>query len=401
METGVNVEKTVCLQKIWGVDLAINAKVSVWGNRLQLPSTKLVWFGGYPAHYMGEFHKRLEDRHSDLFFVYAPLSAHGPAFSHERTSLPIKHVLLSRANQFVQAWWWLNRLNPCAVLVTGNFPRVNLVAALWAILKRRKLYYLADTNLLDQRNRSRGRVRGLILRMTLRRATMLLSIGTRNSEFYLFECGKENVGNKLHAMPLPHLNSPFEAVKENVSDLFTFMVFGRLDPIKAVDRVIDAYAQLSFEERQHSRLLIVGDGLIRSELEAQTSVLGVDAHVEFRGAVPSHQAPQVFGEANALIVASHDEPWGLVVNEALSAGKPVIGPFWIGSFADLIIHGKTGLVTYGNSPEQLVAAMRVLLNDPNASKTMGLAGREYVNEQGWTIEGSLKAFASLLAMLDK
>ena len=122
--------------------------------------------------------------------------------------------------------------------------------------------------------------------------------------------------------------------------------------------------------------------------------------MEFLGSVPSDQAPRIFGEANALVLASRDEPWGLVVNEALSAGIPVIGPFWIGAFADLVVHGETGLVTQDNTPTRLAAAMRTLLADPSHAAEMGQAGRVRVRERGWTIDGSLQAIGELPELKD-
>jgi glycosyltransferase involved in cell wall biosynthesis len=73
----------------------------------------------------------------------------------------------------------------------------------------------------------------------------------------------------------------------------------------------------------------------------------------------------------------------------------VIGPFWIGAFADLVVHGETGLVTQDNSPAQLAIAMKTLLADPSRAAEMGQAGRVRVRERGWTIEGSLQAIGQL------
>jgi glycosyltransferase involved in cell wall biosynthesis len=229
----------------------------------------------------------------------------------------------------------------------------------------------------------------------LRRVTKILCIGTRNAEFYLQYRKKEQLNEALLAFPLPHLNKPFETAKPSRSDDFGFLVLGRLDAIKAVDRVISAYALLDRHSQARSRLFIAGDGPCRAALEAQVDALGLCHRVEFLGPVPSDQAPDVFGRANALVLASLDEPWGLVVNEAMSSAIPVIGPFWIGAFTDLVVHGKTGIVTLDNSPAQLSAAMQTLLSDPERAAAMGQAGRNHVREQGWNIEGSLQAFGQL------
>jgi glycosyltransferase involved in cell wall biosynthesis len=356
----------------------------------------MVWVGSYPSHYMSTFHRQLEVKYGDLFFLYIPFGQKILAFSHEQTLLPKRFALLSQYFSLIQVWFWLGRLNPRTIVISGTVPRANLVAACWAYLYGREYCYLADSNLLDYRNLNRSLPSTLILRWLLRRANKLLSIGSRNREFYLSILGKEHISKHLHFMPLPHLYQPFEAVPLALPDPFTFLVFGRLEAVKGVDRIISAFGLLSAESQHRSRLLIAGDGVARSTLQAQAALLGLTERVEFRGMVRSDQAAKVFGEANAMIIASYDEPWGLVVNEALSAGKPVIGPFWIGAFADLVIHGRTGLVTADNSPEQLALAMQQMLEDPLTAQVMGEAGRILVREQGWTIDGSLASFEALI-----
>ena len=368
----------------------------------QTPSApvRLAWVGGFPAHYMGDFHCRLQALHPKVFFLYVPLGQDGRAFSHEITRLPARHMQGGSRWQWLWCWRSLERIDPQAVLIAGNYPRSNLIAAAWARKRGRALYYLADSNPLDRRNLRRNWLNGFLLGVVLRRATKILSIGTRNAEFYMQYRDKEQLGEALLRFPLPHLHQKFESVCCPLNDVFVFLVFGRLEDVKAVDKVINAFALLDQKLKQRSRLLIAGDGSSRSALESQVEAHGLGDWVQFLGVVPSDQAPRIFGEANALVLASRDEPWGLVVNEALSAGIPVIGPFWIGAFADLVVHGETGLVTQDNTPLRLAAAMRTLLLDPSRAAEMGKAGRIRVRERGWTIDGSLQAIAELPELKD-
>ncbi len=360
----------------------------------QTPSApvRLAWVGGFPAHYMGDFHCRLQALHPKVFFLYVPLGQDGRAFSHEITRLPARHMQGGSRWQWLWCWRSLERIDPQAVLIAGNYPRSNLIAAAWARKRGRALYYLADSNPLDRRNLRRNWLNGVLLGVVLRRATKILSIGTRNAEFYMQYRDKEQLGEALLPFPLPHLHQRFESVCSAPSDDFVFLVFGRLDDNKAVDKIISAFAMLN---QQRSRLLIAGDGSSRSALESQVEAQGLGERVKFLGSVPSDDAPRIFSKANALVLASRDEAWGLVVNEALSAGIPVIGPFWIGAFADLVVHGETGLVTQDNTPPRLATAMQTLLADPSRAAEMGQAGRLRVRERGWTIDGSLRAIGEL------
>lgn len=368
---------------------------SAFPSQLPSPTVKLVWVGGFPAHYMAEFHSRLEKRFASVGFLYVPYSMRGSAFDHEVVSLPDNLACAPRRWKWLWCWRSLEFSNPDAVLIAGSFPRMNLIAAAWALKRRRRIYYVSDSNLLDEKNLRRSFINKLLLGVVLARVNMILCIGSRNSEFYLQYIKRERLGEVLLRFPLPHLHSKFESIGENIAEGFTFLFFGRLESVKAIDRIISAYAMLDVDLRNGSRLLIAGDGSMKQGLEEQVAKLGIADRVQFLGAIPSDEAPAVFEQANALILASSEEPWGLVVNEALSAGIPVVGPFWIGAFADLVIHGVTGFVTKDNSPAELAKAMRTLSIDPSLAALMGQTGRVLVREQGWTIDGSLDAIAQL------
>lgn len=371
----------------------------MYDYELQLP-VPLVWVGGFPAHYMGEFHSRLQDLYPNIAFIYRSLGFNNSAFAHEVTKIPKNYLVVKGRLHALWTWCYLERMNPKSVLISGNYPRNNLIAATWAIWRKRELYYLADSNILDRQNLQRGCVNSMFLGFLLNRVTKILSIGARNTEFYLRYRCKDDLKNVLIAFPLPHLYQSFESIRPAYRDPFTFLVFGRLEHVKGVDRIVNAFALLDKKLRQRSRLLIGGDGSARAILEAQVRALGLQGQIEFRGAVSSDKAYCLYEESHALVIASHDEPWGLIVNEALSASIPVIGPFWIGSFANLVIHGETGLVTSDNTSEQLTNAMQQLLNNPERAMAMGLAGRDLVREQGWTIDGSLRAFSQLQTLKD-
>ena len=358
----------------------------------------LVWVGGFPAHYMGEFHSLLQANYPSVTFIYTPLGLNGSAFEHEITNLPKYFFLVKKPFKLLSTWFHLWRISPKSILISGNFPRINLVAVIWAILNKREIYYLADSNVLDRQNLHRGCLNRIILGMLLNKVTKILSIGKRNTEFYLGYRDRNDLSNILVPFPLPHRNQLFESVKPNSKSIFTFLVFGRLEIIKGVDRIISAYSLLEPNLQIRSRLLIAGDGSARGLLEEQVKTLGLQDRIEFRGSIPSDETHFVYGESNALVIASHDEPWGLVVNEALSSCIPVIGPFWIGSFADLVVDGVTGLITTDNTPRQLADAMEKLLFSPADAKTMGKFGQALVRERGWTIEGSLQSFAKLPAL---
>ncbi len=116
----------------------------------------------------------------------------------------------------------------------------------------------------------------------------------------------------------------------------------------------------------------------------------------FLGRVPSDRVPEVLAGSDVLVLPSNAEPWGLIVNEALSAGKPVIAPFWIGAAGDILIDNVTGVVTQGNSPAHLAEALEKVYADREWGVRLGTQGRELIERGGWNLEGAMRAFERIL-----
>ncbi len=357
---------------------------------------KIAWFGGFPAHYMAHFHARLECDYQDIHFIYVPLGRRGVDFSHEQLILPQSMTILPDKNCYFAAWKMLSALNPQAVLISGNYPRPNLIAALWAKYKGRNFYYLSDSNLLDTKNIHRGWLNHFFLKRLLLAATKLLYIGKNNKNFYLSVCGQSAIEDKLQFFPLPHPCDIFETTIKKPQDKLIFLVLGRLVDVKAVDYAIHALALMSQDDRKKCQLLIAGDGPAKTSLERLVVSLNLLDSVTFLGRIPSSNAQQVFARADVVIVPSHQEPWGLVVNESLSSGKPVITPNWVGSCVDLIVDHETGIVLKDNQPNTIAIAMKFFIDNPTKAQEMGLAGRQLIRDGGWNIHQSVEVFSKIL-----
>jgi glycosyltransferase involved in cell wall biosynthesis len=357
---------------------------------------KIVWFSGFPAHYMAEFHVRLEREYQGLHFIYVPLGDRGLDFSHEQLSLPENMTILPAKNSYLASWRALNALNPEAILISGNYPRPNLIAALWAKYKRHPIYYWSDSNAQDRKNIHRSRLNQFFLKRLLLAMTKLLYIGKNNKNFYISVCGYSEVKNKLQFFPLPHPCDAFETTIKKPQDKLIFLVLGRLVDVKAVDHAIHAMALISQDDRKKCQMLIAGNGPSKLKLEKLVKQLDLSEVVSFLGSIPSTQAPQIFSQADIVLVPSHQEPWGLVVNEALSSGKPVITPNWVGSCADLIVNHQTGIVISDNLPNTIANAMKFFIDNPTKAKEMGLAGRQLIRDGGWNIHQSVEVFGKIL-----
>ena len=86
----------------------------------------------------------------------------------------------------------------------------------------------------------------------------------------------------------------------------------------------------------------MGAGPLREELAARVTELHMEQVVTFLGAKNINEIAELFIQSTALVLPSHSEPWGLVVNESLSYGCPVVVSNVCGCVPDLVIDGVTG-----------------------------------------------------------
>lgn len=166
---------------------------------------------------------------------------------------------------------------------------------------------------------------------------------------------------------------------------------GRLEREKGLDVLVAAMAQLSGE----ARLLIGGDGLQRQALETQVKSLQLDDLVSLTGFVPDVAA--FLSRIGLFVLASRTEGLGLVVVEAMAAGRPVVATR-VGGVPEVVADGETGILVPPEDPAALAAAIRRVLGDPALAARMGQAGRERVR-QHFSAERMAEQTAALYAEL--
>jgi glycosyltransferase involved in cell wall biosynthesis len=141
---------------------------------------------------------------------------------------------------------------------------------------------------------------------------------------------------------------------------------GRLVPQKAMHVLIDATPAL-LEAHPALRVLVVGDGPLRADLEAQAARLGVAQAVRFAGY--QEDVVSAYAAMDVFVLPSRDEGFGLVFLEAMAVGAPVVGTRVIGS-EDAVEDGVTGLLVPYADPAALAAAVRGILASPELARRL-------------------------------
>ena len=131
---------------------------------------------------------------------------------------------------------------------------------------------------------------------------------------------------------------------------------------KGVFDLIEAYSKLSPELRERMGLVLVGDGKARAELQRRAAVIKPGS-IHFPGFVQREHLSSYYGLAETFVFPTHTDPWGLVVNEALACGLPVICTSVAGCSADLVQDGWNGRIVAPGDIGQLAAAMDDMVRD--------------------------------------
>jgi glycosyltransferase involved in cell wall biosynthesis len=251
--------------------------------------------------------------------------------------------------------------NSTDLVVMPGYHRVEYWAMLLAcILLRRKRAVFCDSTEFD---RPKTNWREIAKRLFFRGCDGFFCYGIRSKE-YLMKYGAEEsrIVFRCQAAALPHGYDPakvlarYQAMPPSGPKIHRFTYVGRLSVEKGLYDLLEAFAKVH-AKTSNVRLELVGAGPLRAELMARASELKLEHVVSFLGAKNIGDITELFIESTALVLPSHSEPWGLVVNEALSYGCPAVVSSVCGCVPDLVIDGVTGYSFEAGNIEALSGAM--------------------------------------------
>jgi len=236
----------------------------------------------------------------------------------------------------------------------------------------------------------------------------VLPIGTLNSDYW-----RHYFGNRIPQFLVPYAvdNDYFSDrahhARATRSELQTELSLDPSRPVvlfasklqerKNCGHLIDAYARLvSTSTGSVPYLVIVGDGEQREVLDRQAAATGL-ATIRFTGFRNQSELPRFFDLASVFVLPSRHEPWGLIVNEVMNAGRPVIVSDDVGSAPDLVQDGVNGFIYPTGDIEALAGALRRVLASPDTTQQMGV--NAYARIQQWGIEQDIQGIRRALQHL--
>jgi glycosyltransferase involved in cell wall biosynthesis len=261
-----------------------------------------------------------------------------------------------------------------------------------------------ETNgLTEPANLLKKSVKASFLRWLFKKVDRFLYVGSLNRSFY------EQYGiadEKLFPFPYSVDNSYFQqkviAAKPNREALRQSLELeagrpivlyaAKLIDVKRPQDLLAAYRLLSpnGNDEPEPYLLFVGDGSLRSQLEASAQATGWNS-IRFLGFQNQSEIPAMYDLCDVFILPSRFEPWGLAINEVMNAGKAVVVSDQVGCAPDLVIKGENGQIFPVGDVAVLAESIRwVIANAELAGKT------SFKLIQNWGFQEDLKGLKSAL-----
>ena len=281
---------------------------------------------------------------------------------------------------------WALKETRSPLLLMGWFAEVVWLAWLLRVMGRAPVLMLAETNKLSFQASPKPWFRVALLRTLLNDTSATLYIGNRNRSF-MAALGVPKP--KLFSAPYSVDNGRLFTRKKELSprraelrraqgldpDLPAFLFCGKLIPKKRPLELLEAYLAAGLKDR--AQLVYVGDGILRDRIKHRARDAAAN-HVHLLGFFNHSEIPRAYVMADLLCLPSDGrETWGLVVNEALACGLPVIVSDACGCTPDLVGRDN-GWSIPCDDPEALKQALADAFRRQAEWPAMGRAGRRKV-----------------------
>jgi glycosyltransferase involved in cell wall biosynthesis len=283
----------------------------------------------------------------------------------------------SLVNLSVVAELWRGKFD--AILIHGHNFATNLLAMCIAKIAGTRVFMRGDTHLLLRRHPLKRIARGPLMKILYRLCDACLYIGSQNRDFYRTHGVPFR---KLFFVPFTVDNEAF-AKRANATsaecelrrralglppDTPVILFASKLVSQKRPLDLLHAAVELG-RRGVRAALLFVGDGEERAALEREVTSLGL-AHVVFTGFVNQSELAAHYAISDVLVLPSGNETWGLVINEVMSCGVPVVTTREVGASLDLVRDGETGFTYETGDIAALADALARIITDGQLRRTM-------------------------------
>jgi glycosyltransferase involved in cell wall biosynthesis len=269
---------------------------------------------------------------------------------------------LSRRVRYLWKFWRMLRSERIDVLHMHHYPAL-ILCGIPAWLAGIKRVVMTEHAIHQLKERARDR---RLARRYCRYASAITMVDPAQVEYFHLELGISR--RKLHYVPngtriLSRTSERVERARAALGiagDVFAFFYVGRLNPVKDLATLLEAFSILPPEILQRSRLYLVGDGSERASLEARRDALGLGERVVFLGA--RSDVSELLMAADAFAMSSKTEGLPMVLLEAMAAAVPCVATS-VGGIPRLFGEDR-GLAVPAQDAGKLASAMASVARSP-------------------------------------
>ncbi|MCC6675724.1 MAG: glycosyltransferase family 4 protein [Phycisphaerales bacterium] len=271
---------------------------------------------------------------------------------------------------------WARTTGVRAIVVSGYNDLTRLELIRWAYRAGIPVFLASDSNSrCDRATGAKRAVKNSLIRWIIRRCAGLLPHGSLGAEYFTSRGADRS---KIFYFPSEPdydliLNLPQSAIDKAMADLRLdpsrrrVVLCGRLIGLKRIDLAIDAFAAIA-AERPEWDLVFIGDGPLKAELQARVPE-HLKSRVIWAGFIGDQSViSAVYRRSDVALLVSDYDAWGLVVNEAMTAGMAVITSDVVGASAELVKEGINGRVVPRGDVKALTAAIREVTDPANIDR---------------------------------
>jgi len=276
------------------------------------------------------------------------------------------------------------------VLWVHGYARItNWAAILWAKANGLKVFVRDEaTDVSTVRSFARQRAKRAFFAGLSRVTDAFLAIGTANRNYYLANGIQPEriflmpycVDNDFFARGAREASASRERLRQQLGlapGRPIILYAAKFEPRKRPQDLLEAYRQLLRRRGREAQayLLLAGDGELRASLEAGARADQL-LDAKFLGFRNQTELPELYDLSDVMVLPSCNEPWGLVVNEFMATGKPVVVSDAVGCAPDLVRPGVNGFVYPVANVEALTDALSSVLEYPGRAAGMGRASQD-------------------------
>ena len=274
-----------------------------------------------------------------------------------KENITVHSLSLSNNSTYLDLWKILDKSRPEVLFISGYGFREMLWGFAWAIRFDFPIVLISDSTVGDE---PQLLIKEKVKNFIISHVNSGFVAGIRSRKYL----ESYSIPSKLIFEPYDIIDNSYFSIRNEVSpvDFPYFLCISRFIPYKNLPFLIDSFSDYLKKSSDSTHLVILGDGPMELELRDQIDKLEMGSRIHLKGFLINSEVRAYYQSAIAMVLASISEAWGLCINEAISAGIPVLITQVAGATEDLIEEEISGFTFSPFKKEELISQLKKVRN---------------------------------------